>query len=82
MEGNIFAYYFANNNLHYVLNTTNRWGRLGQDALEAAAAANKDEQSGYFCPDCNMSLDLSGIELLRHQRKHKQDKTTTDGNDD
>ena len=38
------------------------------------------EQAGYFCPDCQTKLELSGVELLRHQRRHQQAKLVS--NDD
>ena len=38
------------------------------------------EQAGYFCPDCQTILDLSGVELIRHQRRHQQAKMVN--NDD
>ena len=44
---------------------------LGQgDQAEAT-----ESKTGYFCPDCRTTVDLAGIDLLRHQRKHQQEKT-------
>jgi hypothetical protein len=44
---------------------------LGQgDQAEAT-----ESKTGYFCPDCRTTVELTGIDLLRHQRKHQQEKT-------
>ena len=39
------------------------------DAEEEAA----EKERGYFCPHCQMTLELTGISLLRHQKKHQHD---------
>lgn len=42
--------------------------------LAATLEPEVKKEMGYFCPDCQTHLDLTGIALLRHQRKHQQDK--------
>lgn len=46
-------------------------GYLGQG--EPAEAS--ESKTGYFCPDCRTTVELTGIDLLRHQRKHQQEKS-------
>ena len=45
---------------------------LGQG--EQPETSSSVTEPGYFCPECRTRLELSGIDLLRHQRKHQQEK--------
>jgi len=46
------------------------------ESKEDAAEENAQVEKGYFCSDCQMTLELTGISLLRHQKKHQQEKLT------
>jgi hypothetical protein len=39
-------------------------------------AETSESKTGYFCPDCRTTVELTGIDLLRHQRKHQQEKSS------